>query len=154
MGTLVSSTSKTDHHDITEILLNVALNVITPFKYLFHLIFFVVVTVYIMECLRDYCVFTIYFCWVTVYIMECLRDYCVFTIYFCCSFNQLCLPSYTTMEQMHKCMMTAINEGFQGFGFVWNNNEWTFLYQLSTIHRKCTEKVEFCYDRLKQKIYI
>ncbi|XP_071161964.1 apoptosis-resistant E3 ubiquitin protein ligase 1-like isoform X1 [Mytilus edulis] len=32
-------------------------------------------------------------------------------------FNQLCLPSYTSMEQMHKCMITAITEGFQGFGF-------------------------------------
>jgi hypothetical protein len=28
-GTLVSSTNKTDHHDITEILLKVALNTIT-----------------------------------------------------------------------------------------------------------------------------
>ena len=29
LGTLVSSTNKTDHHDITEILLKVALNTIT-----------------------------------------------------------------------------------------------------------------------------
>jgi hypothetical protein len=29
-GTPVSSTNKTDHHDITEILLKVALNTITP----------------------------------------------------------------------------------------------------------------------------
>jgi len=29
-GTPVSSTNKTDHHDITEIQLNVALNTITP----------------------------------------------------------------------------------------------------------------------------
>jgi hypothetical protein len=31
-GTLVSSTNKTDHHDIAEILLKVALNTITPLK--------------------------------------------------------------------------------------------------------------------------
>ena len=30
LGTLVSSTNKTDHHDITEILLKVALNTIKP----------------------------------------------------------------------------------------------------------------------------
>jgi hypothetical protein len=29
LGTLVSSTNKTDHHDITEILLKVAVNTIT-----------------------------------------------------------------------------------------------------------------------------
>ena len=32
-GTPVSSTNKTDHHDITEILLKVALNTITPLLY-------------------------------------------------------------------------------------------------------------------------
>ena len=33
-GTLVSSTNKTDHHDITEILLKVALNTIVPYSFL------------------------------------------------------------------------------------------------------------------------
>ena len=83
--------------------------------------------------------------------MKCLRgqDYCVFTMYFCCSFNQLCLPSYTTMEQMHKCMMTAINEGFQGFGFVWNNNKTRLLFLLSAIRRKYTGKVELCHWKIE-----
>jgi hypothetical protein len=41
LGTPVSSTNKTDHHDITEILLKVALNtiILTPlFQYLFNFI--------------------------------------------------------------------------------------------------------------------
>ena len=32
-GTPVSSTNKTDHHDIAEILLKVALDIIPPFRY-------------------------------------------------------------------------------------------------------------------------
>jgi hypothetical protein len=43
-GTPVSSTTKTDRHDITEILLNVALNAIKPNQTnqnLFHYLFFV-----------------------------------------------------------------------------------------------------------------
>ena len=33
-GTLVSFTNKTDHHDMTEILLKVALNTIPPYKFI------------------------------------------------------------------------------------------------------------------------
>ncbi|KAL5008817.1 hypothetical protein ScPMuIL_014398 [Solemya velum] len=31
-------------------------------------------------------------------------------------FNQLCLPDYDSMEQLHKLLLIAINEGNQGFG--------------------------------------
>ncbi|KAK2161321.1 hypothetical protein NP493_1590g00048 [Ridgeia piscesae] len=33
-------------------------------------------------------------------------------------FNQLCLPDYESMESMHKALLTAVNEGNQGFGFI------------------------------------
>ena len=36
MGTTISSTNKIDRHDITEILLKVALNSITPFSFRTH----------------------------------------------------------------------------------------------------------------------
>ena len=35
-GTSISSTNKTDHHDIIEILLNISSNTITPEKYMYH----------------------------------------------------------------------------------------------------------------------
>lgn len=33
-------------------------------------------------------------------------------------FNQLCLPDYDSMESLHRSILIAINEGFQGFGLV------------------------------------
>nr|XP_006821499.1 PREDICTED: apoptosis-resistant E3 ubiquitin protein ligase 1-like [Saccoglossus kowalevskii] len=33
-------------------------------------------------------------------------------------FNQLCLPSYDSIEQMQKALLVAINEGSEGFGLV------------------------------------
>lgn len=34
-----------------------------------------------------------------------------------CSFNQLCLPSYSSFKEMQKKLLLAINEGSEGFGF-------------------------------------
>ena len=33
-------------------------------------------------------------------------------------FNQLCLPVYTSMEQLHDALVIAISEGNEGFGMV------------------------------------
>jgi uncharacterized membrane protein len=48
-GTLVSSTSKTDHHDITEILLKVALNTITIISTMFSHIYIFTVDVLVLQ---------------------------------------------------------------------------------------------------------
>ena len=65
--------------------------------------------------------------YVSVYVYACVRV-CSFVCVFihimeaylsvCCSFNQLCLPNCDTIEQFHKNLLTAINEGSQGFGMV------------------------------------
>ena len=34
------------------------------------------------------------------------------------SFNQLCLPEYTSCEQFHTSLMIALNEGSEGFGML------------------------------------
>lgn len=36
-----------------------------------------------------------------------------------CSFNQLCLPTYDSYEEMHRMLKLAISEGCEGFGMVW-----------------------------------
>ena len=36
------------------------------------------------------------------------------------SFNQLCLPYYSSFEEMQKKLLLAINEGSEGFGFAWH----------------------------------
>ena len=51
-GTLVSSTNKTDHHDITEILLKVALNTITLTLYFYKYKHFIVISLYYPQHFR------------------------------------------------------------------------------------------------------
>lgn len=36
-----------------------------------------------------------------------------------CSFNQLCLPTYDSYEELHKLLKLAISEGSEGFGMLW-----------------------------------
>ena len=60
LGTPVSSTSKTDSHDITEIMLKVALNIIKPNQ-----------TIFLSEDQSVqvfYCSFCIYYCWRSIII--------------------------------------------------------------------------------------
>ena len=35
------------------------------------------------------------------------------------SFNQLCLPTYDSYEELHKMLKLAISEGSEGFGMLW-----------------------------------
>lgn len=35
------------------------------------------------------------------------------------SFNQLCLPTYDSYEEVHKMLQLAISEGCEGFGMLW-----------------------------------
>lgn len=35
-----------------------------------------------------------------------------------CSFNQLCLPTYDSYEELHKMLKLAISEGSEGFGML------------------------------------
>ena len=67
---------------------------------------YVSVSVCVCVCLRV-CSFACVF----IHIMEAYLSVC-------CSFNQLCLPNCDTIEQFHKNLLTAINEGSQGFGMV------------------------------------
>jgi len=57
-GTPVSSTNKTDHHAITEILLKVALNTITPDPHILQGHFFIVKGIAFLK--GDYCIWKIY----------------------------------------------------------------------------------------------
>jgi len=34
------------------------------------------------------------------------------------SFNQLCLPTYDSYEELHKLLKLAISEGSEGFGML------------------------------------
>lgn len=34
------------------------------------------------------------------------------------SFNQLCLPTYDSYEELHKMLKLAISEGSEGFGML------------------------------------
>lgn len=36
---------------------------------------------------------------------------------YCCSFNQLDLPEYESEEKLKQCLLLAIREGSEGFGF-------------------------------------
>lgn len=38
---------------------------------------------------------------------------------FLSSFNQLCLPTYDSYEELHKMLKLAISEGSEGFGMLW-----------------------------------
>lgn len=42
----------------------------------------------------------------------------LFIIFVCCSFNQLCLPTYDSYEELHKMLKLAISEGSEGFGML------------------------------------
>lgn len=41
------------------------------------------------------------------------------TLVFLSSFNQLCLPTYDSYEELHKMLKLAISEGSEGFGMLW-----------------------------------
>lgn len=40
------------------------------------------------------------------------------------SFNQLCLPTYDSYEELHKMLKLAISEGSEGFGMLWLLHHW------------------------------
>lgn len=40
------------------------------------------------------------------------------TLFFLSSFNQLCLPTYDSYEELHKMLKLAISEGSEGFGML------------------------------------
>ena len=42
----------------------------------------------------------------------------LFSVYFLPSFNQLCLPTYDSIEHLQKALVLAINEGGEGFGLL------------------------------------
>ena len=39
-------------------------------------------------------------------------------VFFKNSFNQICLPNYTSYELFEKCLQIALKEGIHGFGLV------------------------------------
>lgn len=41
-----------------------------------------------------------------------------FSFLFLSSFNQLCLPTYDSYEELHKMLKLAISEGSEGFGML------------------------------------
>ena len=74
-GTPVSSTNKTDRHDIDEILLKLALNTksLTPNPIYIFMIFLCFVSCFVIVCFRlVFCLFVFSFCWGEGYCLFCL----------------------------------------------------------------------------------
>jgi hypothetical protein len=52
-------------------------------------------------------------------------------------FNQLDLPEYSSEQQLHKSLLAAIREGFEGFGKSYVLQKTPFCCQNATKHFQC-----------------
>lgn len=57
---------------------------------------------------------------------------------FLSSFNQLCLPTYDSYEELHKMLKLAISEGSEGFGMLWLSNHWHCGSNATRGDERCT----------------